>query len=449
MKNEKACTTVLVGKNATIDGSTMAARNDDTFHTITPQRFTVYPAVSNRHETLTSGQNGFSAELPESGYRFMGTPNVDVAKEGVYDENGFNEKNVGMSATESVYANERALAFDPLISNGVAEDTIMAMVHPFIDSAKDGVSYLGNVIAKYGSAEGNGVFFTDNNDVWYMEIVTGHHWVAQRIPDDAYATTGNRVAIQQVDFDDPDNFMWSDGIQDYVNDHHLNPDKDGWSFRHIFGTATEFDQHYNTPRQWYAHKILNPGVAMDPEDFDLPFIQYTDKKISLEDIEYILGSHYNGTPFDPLGHGTYEEKHRYRPISLARTQNSHILQVRNDIANPDASTIMWLCFGVPSFTPYVPFFGNISETDPSYENTPLELDTDLTSAYWMYRELSMLVESHHSHFVQSDLDYLKAAREYQYRFVNETLVESKNFSGERLTKFLTDKNKEMVATREE
>ena len=39
-----------------------------------------------------------------------------------------------------------------------------------------------------------------------MKIVTGHHWVAQRIPDDAYAIAANQVAIQQVDFDDTDNF---------------------------------------------------------------------------------------------------------------------------------------------------------------------------------------------------------------------------------------------------
>ena len=80
-----------------------------------------------------------------------------------------------------------------------------------------------------------------------MEIVTGHHWVAQRIPDDSYAVTGNRVAIQQVDFNDPDNFMWSDGIQEFVEKNHLNPDKYGWDFRHIFGTADIFDQHYATP----------------------------------------------------------------------------------------------------------------------------------------------------------------------------------------------------------
>ena len=81
---------------------------------------------------------------------------------------------------------------------------------------RDGRRYLGKLIAKYGSPEGNGVIFSDKDDVWYMEIVTGHHWVAQRIPDDSYAVAANQVAIQQVDFNNPDNFMWSEGIQEFV-----------------------------------------------------------------------------------------------------------------------------------------------------------------------------------------------------------------------------------------
>lgn len=259
MKNLSACTTILVGKQATIDGSTMAARNDDTFLPLTPQKFVIYPAFQGQSKTVISNQNGFHGQTPADGYRYQGTPNVDVEHEGVYDENGFNEKNVGMSATESVYANERVLAFDPLVEDGLAEDSIVEMVLPFIDSARNGVEYLGQLIAQYGSPEGNGVIFSDNNDVWYMEIVTGHHWVAQRIPDNAYAATGNRVAIQEVDFSDHDNFMWSVGIQEFVSDHHLNPDDHGWNFRHIFGTATQFDQHYNTPRQWYAHRKLSGG----------------------------------------------------------------------------------------------------------------------------------------------------------------------------------------------
>lgn len=444
-KNLSACTTVLVGKKATIDGSTMAARNDDTFGPLNPQRFVTYPAYHNHPNQVKAYLNKCVIDRPADGYRYQGTPNVDYKKEGTYDESGFNEKNVGMSATESVYANERVLACDPLnTESGINEDLIVAATLPFIDSARDGVAYLGSLVKKYGSAEGNGVIFSDKDDVWYMEIVTGHHWVAERIPDDAYAVTGNRIAIQQVNFNDPDNFMWSEGIQEFVEKNHLNPDKEGWDFRHIFGTADVFDQHYNTPRQWYGHKVMNPSIEMDPLDFDLPFIMRTNKKITLVDVQTVLSSHYQGTPYDPLGHeGTDAQKHLFRPISLNRTQNSHVLQVRPDLPAA-ASTIMWMSWGIPTFTPYVPFFGNADDVDESYRETPMELNMDLKSAYWMYRALSMIVESHHAEFAQDDLNYLKDSREYFYRWVNEVAPKVDGMSDQEASAYLSTETHQMI-----
>lgn len=163
--------------------------------------------------------------------------------------------------------------------DGLDEDCMVNVVLPYIDSARGGVKRLGALIAKYGSAAGNSVLFSDKDEIWYMEIVTGHHWVAQRIPDDAYAIAANRVSIQEVDFTS-DDFMWSAGIQDFVAKNKLNPDLEGWNFRHIFGTFTEQDRHYNTSRVWYGQKILNPSIDQDPEDPDLPFIRRAEKKIS-------------------------------------------------------------------------------------------------------------------------------------------------------------------------
>jgi dipeptidase len=74
--------------------------------------------------------------------------------------------------------------------------------------------------------------------------------------------------------------MWSEGIQEFVEEHHLNPDHEGWNFRHIFGTYTEQDRHYNTSRQWYIQKLFNPEIEQDPEDPDIPFIRKASKKLA-------------------------------------------------------------------------------------------------------------------------------------------------------------------------
>ncbi|WCJ52177.1 C69 family dipeptidase [Lentilactobacillus buchneri] len=407
-KHLSACTTVLVGKKASIDGSTMIARNDDTFLPLTPQRFYVEPANDHQTGEWASNQNGFKAPLPKQAYRYSLTPNVEVDKEGVYAESGFNEKNVAMSATESVYGNERALAFDPLVKDGLAEDSLQSMVLPYIDSARDGVQYLGKLIKQYGSPE---------------------------------AIAANQVAIQQVKFDDPDNFMYSDGIQEFVEKYHLNTDKQGFNFRHIFGTDNEKDRHYNTPRVWFGQKYLNPEIEQSPTSSNLPFICHTDHKISVEDVEYILSSHYNETPYDPFSKGHEDTKTLFRPISMNRTQNSHVLQIRNDLKN-NSNAIMWLCFGVPAFSPYVPFFANATDTDDTYANTPVHCDD--VSAYWMYRKLSMLVESHYSEFIQDDVDFLTDMKEQLRRHVQSAIDESQALKGEELTSYLTEQNHEVV-----
>ncbi len=153
MQPHSACTSILVGKAASIDGSVIIARNDDTFYPLTPQRFYMHEAVHDRHEILKSTQNGFEAPLPENGVAYQATPNVEVAEKGLYEESGINANNVAMSATESVYGNPKALAFDPLVPDGLAEDTMPTMVLPVITSARHGVSVLGDLIKQYGSPE--------------------------------------------------------------------------------------------------------------------------------------------------------------------------------------------------------------------------------------------------------------------------------------------------------
>ena len=443
MKEYSACTTILVGKKASVDGSTMIARNDDTFRPITPQKFIIRPAAKNESgRKIKSWLNKFELDLPENAQAVPAVPNVDYKNRGYYDESGINQENVAMSCTESTYGNERALAFDPLVKDGLDEDCMQSVVLPYIHSARNGVEYLGKLIAKYGSPAGNSVLFGDKNEIWYMEIVTGHHWVAQRIPDDAYAIAANRVSIEQVDFADTANFMWSEGIQEFVADHHLNVDHQGWNFRHIFGTYSQQDRFYNTNRVWYGQKYFNPEIEQDPTDGDLPFIRRAAKKITREDIEFVLGSHYQNTPYDPFGKGTEEEKHRFRPIGLNRTQNSHILQIRNDVES-DKAAIMWLCIGGPTFTPFVPFFANMNDTDPSYNNTSMEYN--LNDAWWYYKSLAALVETHYSQFVQLDTDYLNELNQYYRRRVEDVIAQAQGKTGADLTSYLTSANQETVA----
>lgn len=109
-----ACTTILVGKKASYDGSTMIARNDDSGSGhFTPKKFVVVqPQEQPRHyESVISH---VKIELPEQPMRYTAVPNA-VDGEGIWAASGVNEAHVAMTATETITSNPRVLGADPLV----------------------------------------------------------------------------------------------------------------------------------------------------------------------------------------------------------------------------------------------------------------------------------------------------------------------------------------------
>ena len=441
-KKRSACTTVLVGKKASIDGSILIARNEDFHRAISPKIFISKPEVNEAGRVYKSLNTGVKVPLPAKALRHTSVPQAyphDKENNGFYGEAGINEKNVAVSSTESVYANARVLAYDPLVPGGIAEDAINDIVLPYINSAKEGVAFLGKLIAEYGSAEGNGILFADTEEAWYMEIPCGHHWVAVRIPDDCYAVAPNQVCIEKIDFKKPDEYQWSKGIQEFVKEHNLNPDRTGFNFRHIFGTSSEQDRVYNTPHAWFAQKYLNPEIEQSPVSNDIPFIRKAERLISVEDVEYILSSHYNETEYDPLGSGNTEyEKTRFRAISLSRTAESHILQLRPG-APKGLAGIQWLAFGTTAFVPYVPFFTNVSDTPLAYKRMTKRVSED--NAYWLFKLVGHFVEARYSAFRRDNARYIIEMQSYGRMRVDEVTKAASKVPAKQIPEFLTAENK--------
>ncbi len=173
-------------------------------------------------QEFSSNDNGFKISLPTIRAKYSATPEW-TDKFGLFEEDGFNEYGVAMSATESTYTNKLALGADPLVEDGIGEEAMITVVLPYVKTAREGVQRLGQIVEYYGTSESNGILFADQNEAWYMETGGGHNWVAQRIPDDSYAVIANQSAIQGIDFDDPKHFMWSTNIRKFVADNHLNP----------------------------------------------------------------------------------------------------------------------------------------------------------------------------------------------------------------------------------
>ena len=155
-----ACTTILVGKNATYDGSTMIARNDDSQSgKFTPKKFVVVaPFEQPRH--YISVISHVQIDLPDNPLRYTAVPNA-VAGEGVWAASGVNEMNVAMTATETITSNPRVLGADPLVEyrapegdkpetiGGIGEEDLVSITLPYIHTAREGVERLGSLLEKY------------------------------------------------------------------------------------------------------------------------------------------------------------------------------------------------------------------------------------------------------------------------------------------------------------
>ena len=228
-----ACTTILVGKKASYDGSTMIARNDDSgAGNYTPKKYViVHPEDQPR--TYTTVLTHCTVQLPENPLRYSAVPNA-VAGEGIWAACGVNEKNVGMTATETITSNERVLGADPLVeyvpasgsdgssekAGGLGEEDFVVVVLPYITSAREGVLRLGELLEQYGTNEMNGIAFSDKDEIWWMETIGGHHWMARRVPDDCYVVMPNQLGLDSFDLEDAlgerKNFLCSKDLREFI-----------------------------------------------------------------------------------------------------------------------------------------------------------------------------------------------------------------------------------------
>ena len=85
-----------------------------------------------------------------------------------------------MTATETITSNPLILGSDPLVYSGIGEEDFLTIVLPYIKSAREGVYRLGELLEKYGTYESNGIGFQDENEIWYMETIGGHHFIAKK-----------------------------------------------------------------------------------------------------------------------------------------------------------------------------------------------------------------------------------------------------------------------------
>lgn len=410
-----ACTTILVGKKASYDGSTMIARNDDSpSGRFTPKKYVVVHPDEQPRKYI-SVLSHVEIDLPDNPMHYTAVPNA-LEGEGIWAASGVNEANVAMTATETITSNPRVLGADPLVvyqpakdgqeevKGGIGEEDIVCLVLPYIRSAREGVKRLGSLLEQYGTYEMNGIAFQDADEIWWLETIGGHHWIARKVPDDVYVVMPNQLGIDQFNLEDAfseqKEYMCSADLKDFIEKYHLNLAMDGvLNPRDAFGSHDDSDHVYNTPRAWYMGRCLNPrtwhwdGPAADftPYSDNIPWCMVPEKKVTVEDVKYVLSSHFQGTPYDPYaGYGESNMRGAYRSIGINRNDFMSLIQI-NDNRPEDIKAIQWLAFASNAFNVMVPFYADI-ETTPDYlSNTTGEVSTD--NFYWSSRMLAAMADA--------------------------------------------------------
>ena len=413
------CTTILVGKKASYNGATIIARNDDSgAGHFTPKKYvTIHP--EEQAGIYQSVLSHVKIELPEHPLRYTAMPNA-VDGEGIWAACGVNEAKVAMTATETITSNPRVLGADPLVTyhpaedgreeiiGGIGEEDIVYIVLPYIHSAREGVVRLGSLLEQYGTYEMNGIAFQDKDEIWWLETIGGHHWMAGRVPDDVYVVMPNQLGLDNFDLEDAlttqKDYMCSKDLREFIEKNHLDLSLDGkLNPRDAFGSHDDSDHVYNTPRAWFMERYLNPhtykwdGEQADytPASDDIPWCLKPEKKVTIEDVKYVLSAHFQGTPYDPYGsYGEKSMKGAFRSIGVNRNDFLSVIEMRPeqaDITENTGSIIQWVAFASNAFNVLVPFYGEV-ETTPEYvSNTTGEVSTD--NFYWASRMIAAMADA--------------------------------------------------------
>ena len=414
-----SCTTVLAGCKATNDGSTMIARTDDGHFDV--KKLTVVPPKQQKKK-YKSVISHVEIELPDAPLSYTASPSVDP-KNGIWAATGINAAGVGMTATETITSNPRVLSADPLVElkkaqkrgekevpGGIGEEDIVVLVLPYIRTAREGVLRLASLLEQYGTYESNGIAFNDEKEVWWMETIGGHHWMARRVPDDRVVIMPNQFGMDAFDLDDAFGkrkaHLCSADLREFICEHKLDCNQNGaFNPRAVFGSRSDQDHVYNTPRAWFMGRYLcprayrwdGPDADFTPESDDIPWSFVPERKVAVEDIKYMLSSNYQGTPYNPYLNHDSGARGKYRSIGINRTGVTSVCQIRPELPEPIRG-VEWICFASTTFDALLPVYTNV-EKMPEYLSK-VTLDCSTENFYWSSALLGALADHSYNECIQ-------------------------------------------------
>lgn len=425
-----ACCGVYVGSEQSANGSTYVGRSED-IGKLYDKVFEVRPAADHADGEMYEDTYGFSMPYPAHTYRYtMMRDSVEIGESVVdangnlvreaYGEVGMNENGVAMSATVSTANNEKAEAADPLVETGICEISLNSVVLMTAESARDGVEKLAKIIDTYGSGECNSFTISDANEVWDFETLSGHQYVAVKMPADKVSVNPNMVVMNEIDVSDTENVIASDALISLPleNGFLVSSQKGEAADEKI--TKIDIQKTYGSEdfgngqyfRYWqgvnYLNEALSETVSVEREGEAAPkgpfnMLFEADRKLTTYEVLRLLAYRGEGTEY--AADNNPENNPNGTAIGNERQAECHIFEIRSDM--PEAlATVQWQAMSRAEFSVYLPYYSNLltdtseifqTEYSTDAENIEEVLDdADFpaeTSAYWVFTAINDLCDN--------------------------------------------------------
>ena len=398
-----ACTNLIAGKKATVDGSTLITYAADS-HTLFG--FLEYiPAADHKAgemRKITDWDTGkYLGEIPEVAHTYKVVGNI-------------NEHQV--TVAESTWGGRHECE-DTTGRSIVDYGSLIYIALQRAKTAREAITVMTDLVEKYGYAsEGESFSIGDPNEVWVLEMIgkgsseKGAVWVAIRIPDDCISGHANQARIHKIPFKDKANCLYSKDVVSFAR-------KMGW----YNGKDEDFDfsvtycpPDYGTlrgcdARAWSFFNRFAAGM-----DRYLPYLEgkkgaeimplyvKPDKLVSVRDMQNMMRDHFEGTPYDmtqdPGAKNYFGVPYRYRPMefevegatycherAIATQQTGFVFctQMRSWLPDP-VGGIIWFGVDDANTAVFVPMYCCINEVPDCFREGKGDLYTfDFDAAFWV------------------------------------------------------------------
>jgi dipeptidase len=411
----EGCTSILVGKLASVDGATMTSHScdsttDRTWMNMVPHQShkpgemtKVYfePKRTKGPDDTDRIETGEIPQVPET-YQYLNAAYPIM-----------NEQQLAIGETTT--GGKRDLKSDA----GIIDcPELYRLVLERAKTAREAIRIADDLTKKYGYNDyGEAFTFADPNEVWLFEILgpgkgrKGAVWAALRIPDDHASVSANAVRIRRIDLADKDHYMASDNVFSLAEEMGWWNSKSGEPFEFCYAYA-ERTGLGSRRREWRALSRLAPSLRLDANAENYPISVKVEKKVAVADVLEIFRDTYQDTQYDmtrsltlvdrqgktvknpvanPFMNSDYLQAFNIaseRTIACKRATYLQITQSRSWLPNPIGG-VVWLGYDNPTTTPHVPFYIGISAMPASYMvDGRAKFRRDC--AWWAFRQPSQM-----------------------------------------------------------